>query len=80
MSTDDLKQGWTHQRVFLFTDVVDSVGFKTQYGNEAYKEEYGWIDELLRSTVASLPGAEILQDLGDGASCSSPAAARFRQR
>ncbi len=70
MSTDDLKHGWTHQRVFLFTDVVDSVGFKTQYGNEAYKEEYGWLDELLRSTVASLPGAEILQDLGDGRLCT----------
>lgn len=71
----------TRQRVFLFSDVVDSVGFKTRLGNEAYQSEYRWVDERFRQIVASIPGAESLQDLGDGRLCASsrPAAEPFRR-
>lgn len=60
----------THHRIFLFTDVVDSVAYKTKFGNGAYRVEYGWLDEMLQSTVGSMPGAKILQDIGDGRLCT----------
>ena len=70
MNKDELFADGTHQRIFLFTDVVDSVSFKTKFGNAAYKVEYGWIDEILQKTVELMPGAKILQDFGDGRLCT----------
>jgi serine/threonine protein kinase/class 3 adenylate cyclase len=70
MNKDELFADGTHQRIFLFTDVVDSVSFKTKFGNAAYKVEYGWIDEILQKTVEMMPGAKILQDFGDGRLCT----------
>jgi len=70
MNKDELIADGTHQRIFFFTDVVDSVSFKTKFGNAAYKVEYGWIDEILQKTVELMPGAKILQDFGDGRLCT----------
>ena len=60
----------TQQRLFLFTDVVNSVGFKTRHGNSAYREEYRRLDDLFQGIIDAVPGAEILQDLGDGRLCT----------
>jgi len=60
----------TQQRLFLFFDVVNSVGYKTRHGNVAYQKAYRQLDESFREIVATLPGATLLQDLGDGRLCT----------
>ena len=60
----------TQQRLFLFYDVVNSVGCKTRHGNVAYQKAYRQLDDAFREIVAGLPGATLLQDLGDGRLCT----------
>src|SRR5687768_11894415 len=52
--------------VLLFTDVVGSVELKSRVGTNVYARLLSRHDELFKHLLAEYPGAEILQDTGDG--------------
>ncbi len=71
--------------VLMFTDIVDSVGLKTRIGATRYGAAVARHDALFQGIVASIAGAKILKDQGDGfmarfqtASSAVEAALRFQ--
>jgi len=75
----------TRLRVLVFTDVAGSVDLKRKVGDTAYGRLIARHDAIFRSLLAATPGAEILNDTGDGflaafetASAAVDAAIRFQ--
>ncbi|MBW7906952.1 MAG: protein kinase [Phycisphaerae bacterium] len=56
----------TQLAVLLFTDVVGSVQLKTRLGARSYASLVARHDALFSGVLGELPGAQILNDLGDG--------------
>jgi WD40 repeat protein/class 3 adenylate cyclase len=52
--------------VLMFTDVVNSAGIKADVGAEAYGALVARQDRIVHNTVSETPGAQVLQDTGDG--------------
>src|SRR5436190_23824761 len=52
--------------VLLFTDVVGSVAIKSQIGTVPYSRLISRHDELFRSILQSISGADVVKDTGDG--------------
>jgi WD40 repeat protein/class 3 adenylate cyclase/serine/threonine protein kinase len=52
--------------VLMFTDVVNSAGIKADVGAEAYGTLVARQDRIVHHTVSETPGAQVLQDTGDG--------------
>ena len=52
--------------VLMFTDVEGSVSMKARLGADRYTRLIAEHDELFRDLVASIPGAAVLNDTGDG--------------
>lgn len=52
--------------VIMFTDLADSTLIKGRLGAVAYAALARAHDDLFRAIVASVPGAEVLKDIGDG--------------
>jgi len=52
--------------VLMFTDIVGSTHLKTRIGVEAYLRCLARHDGLFRDALSQAPGAEILQETGDG--------------
>jgi WD40 repeat protein/class 3 adenylate cyclase/serine/threonine protein kinase len=52
--------------VLMFTDVVNSAGIKAEVGAEAYGALVARQDRIVHHTVSETPGAQVLQDTGDG--------------
>src|SRR5687768_5847180 len=60
--------------VFMFTDLVDSAALKGSLGATRYLPLLNRHDQLLRDTLASVPGARVEQDTGDGVFAVLPTA------
>src|SRR5688500_16620283 len=52
--------------VLMFTDVVDSTLLKSRLGTTTYVRLLGLHDQLFRRLIGATPGAQLLQDAGDG--------------
>src|SRR6185437_6951009 len=52
--------------VVLFTDIVESVKFKSIVGTSSYTRMLAQHDNMFRTAMGSCAGAELLQDTGDG--------------
>src|SRR5947208_15359874 len=52
--------------VMMFTDLVKSTGIKAGIGAGAYGELVARQDRIVHQCVSETPGAQVLQDTGDG--------------